>query len=59
MPAFLIMLVIFSALILVGMRVSLNLYASGALRVKPLRLLRLLKPLVPPWTFNVHMMREM
>jgi hypothetical protein len=52
MPAFLIMLVIFSALILVGMRVSLHLYASGALRVKPLRLLRLLKPLVAALDFQ-------
>ncbi len=43
MPAFLIMLAIFSMLILVGMRVSLHLYASGALRVKPLRLLKRLK----------------
>jgi len=34
-----------STLILVGMKVSLHLYASGALRVKPLRLLRRLKPL--------------
>jgi hypothetical protein len=46
MLTFLIMLAIFSTLILVGMRVSLHLYASGALRVKPLKLLRHLKPLV-------------
>jgi hypothetical protein len=46
MLPFLITLVIFSTLILVGMRVSLHLYASGALRVKPLRLLRRFKPLV-------------
>ncbi len=39
-------LAIVSTLIMMGMRVSVHLYRSGALGVKPLRLLRHVKPAV-------------
>jgi hypothetical protein len=43
---FLVTLTILSTLILIGMMISLHLSTSGALRDKPLRLLRHLKSLV-------------
>jgi hypothetical protein len=46
MLAFLIVLAIVSSLIIMGMKVSVRLYTSGALGVKPLRLLRHMEPAV-------------
>ncbi len=46
MLSFLVVLAIVSSLIIMGMKVSVRLYTSGALGVKPLRLLRRMEPVV-------------